>query len=323
VIALYVTQGILYTIAMATGTFRLYGLIFLLLAIKIAFLSSTRATVTLASILFLSHAAAHLVSMHFYKTHVHAIFREGPVFATINFIEAQIITGTLFTAVILFARAVAAEQVSRRKANRLTKEIETMAVAVERGRIVRDVHDGVGHSLTSLNIQLELTAKLLDDSKRKDEARQSLEISRKISNSALADLRRALKAIQDDDINLADAVASIAQRIKEQGQISFEIDIDDASLSPAARHNLLLIVKECLTNIQKHSAASNVEIRLASQSGKAELVVSDNGQGFKSADSGDGLGIKGMHERISSLGGTFDIKSDPGKGTRVLVSLPT
>jgi len=322
-IALYVAQGALYAVAMSTGTFRLYGLIFLLLALKLALLSSTRATVILASSLFLSHASAHLISQHFYKTGMHAIVRDGPLFATINFVEAQIISATLYVAVILFARAAMAEQMSRRKANRLTKEVEAMAVAVERGRIVRDVHDGVGHSLTSLNIQLELTAKFLEDNQRKDEARQSLEISRKIAVSALADLRRALKAIHDDDINLADAVQSIAQRIKEQGQISFDIDIDDASLSTAARHNLLLVVKECLTNIQKHSEASTVQIHLASQAGKAELVVTDNGHGFESADKADGLGIKGMHERIASLGGTFAIHSDPGKGTQVLISLPT
>ena len=308
-IALYVAQGALYAVAMSTGTFRLYGLIFLLLALKLALLSSTRATVILASSLFLSHASAHLISQHFYKTGMHAIVRDGPLFATINFVEAQIISATLYVAVILFARAAMAEQMSRRKANRLTKEVEAMAVAVERGRIVRDVHDGVGHSLTSLNIQLELTAKFLEDNQRKDEARQSLEISRKIAVSALADLRRA--------------VQSIAQRIKEQGQISFDIDIDDASLSTAARHNLLLVVKECLTNIQKHSEASTVQIHLASQAGKAELVVTDNGHGFESADKADGLGIKGMHERIASLGGTFAIHSDPGKGTQVLISLPT
>jgi two-component system, NarL family, sensor histidine kinase UhpB len=110
--------------------------------------------------------------------------------------------------------------------------------------------------------------------------------------------------------------------MQEQGQISFDVKIDDSFLSAAARQNLLLIVKECLTNIQKHSAASSVQIHLASKFGKAELIVSDNGHGFPTGERAEGLGIKGMNERVSSLGGTFNIKSDPGKGTRILVSLP-
>jgi signal transduction histidine kinase len=321
-ITTYSLQGLLYCIAMATGTFRLYGLVFLLLAAKIGLLEGTRNTVILASLLYIGHGAAHLISQHFYRTHMHAVFSDHPMFAVINFIESQVISAALFASVILFARAAMAEKVSRRKANRLTKEIETMAMAVERSRIVRDIHDGVGHSLTSLNIQLELTAKLMPVNDQNSEARQALEVSRKIANGALSDLRKSLKTVKEDDINLAEAVTSIADRMKEQGAISFDIKIDDSFLSTAARQNLLLIVKECLTNIQKHAAASNVQIHLASKFGKAELVVSDNGQGFPQANKADGLGIKGMHERVSSLGGTFNIKSDPGKGTRILISLP-
>ncbi len=321
-ICMYALQGFLYSVAMATGTFRLYGLVFLLLAAKIALLDSNRTTFILASLLFIGHGAAHAISQYCYKTHVHALFSGGPLFTAINFVESQVISAALFASVILFARAAIAEKVSRRKANRLTKEIETMAMAVERSRIVRDIHDGVGHSLTSLNIQLELTAKLMPINEENGESRQALEVARKIAGGALSDLRRSLKTIKEDDINLADAVTSITERIQEQGQISFDVKIDDSFLSAAARQNLLLIVKECLTNIQKHSAASSVQIHLASKFGKAELVVSDNGHGFSAGERADGLGIKGMNERVSSLGGTFNIKSDPGKGTRILVSLP-
>jgi len=322
-ISLYSFQAILYIIASSTGTFRLYGLIYTLLAAKLALLKNLRTSVAMVAFLFLGHAISQWEAFRVWRIHAHSFGRGTPHYATIVFFEVQIITACLFVVVVLLARAANAEQASRNKANRLAKEIEDMAVAVERGRIVRDLHDSVGHSLTSLNIQLELTSKLLEDESRKDEARQSLETSRKIGTGALGDLRRALKLIQDDDINLADAVDSITERIGKQGKISFDISIDDASLSTAARHNLLLVIKECLTNIQKHSAASLVQIRLATQSGKAELVVSDNGQGFKATGEGTGLGIKGMQERISSLGGTFDIRSNPGQGTKILINLPT
>ncbi|MBS1995252.1 MAG: sensor histidine kinase [Cyanobacteria bacterium SZAS LIN-2] len=321
-IALYLAQGTLYMIATATGTFRLYGLVFFLLVVKAALLNNLKTTIALSTFFFLGHAGAHLISVYFYKSHLHSIIHDGPIFLTINFVESQIIAGVVFVAVILFTRAILAEQASRARADRLTKEIEDMAVAVERGRIVRDIHDGVGHSLTSLNIQLELTSKQLEG-ERKEEARQSLELSRKIASGALTELRRSLKTIKEEDINLADAVDSLAQRIKEQRQIAFEIDIDETALSTSARHNLLLIVKECLTNIQKHASASIVKISLASGAGKAELLVTDNGRGFQSADDAEGLGIRGMHERVASLGGTLKIKSLPGQGTEVLVSLPT
>ena len=319
---IYSLQGILYSVAAATGNYRLYGLLFMALTIKTALFCNTKTTISLVAFYFVAHAAAHIIALNFYQNHLHASVKDGPTFLLIYFLEAQLLAATAYTAIVLLTRATVAERTSRRKANRLSQEVETMAVAVERGRIVRDIHDGVGHSLTSLNIQLELTAKLLE--KRQDEqAGQSLAVARQTAAAALTDLRRALKTIKNEEINLADAVDSIAHNIAEQGQISFDIVIDDAALSTAARQNLLLIVKECITNIQKHSAATLVQIHLAALAGKAELLVSDNGRGFKDIEDNDGLGIRGMHDRVAALGGTFNIISTPGGGTRVLVSLPT
>ncbi|HEY9760738.1 MAG TPA: sensor histidine kinase [Oculatellaceae cyanobacterium] len=320
---IYGLQLLCYFIAMSCGTFRLYAIAFVMLALKIALIPDVRVMVLSNIGLFVMHSIGFLIAQHFFQSQAHAIHPERHAFTMVNFIENRFIMAASFVAIVLFARAAMAERISRKQVDRLNKEVDTMAVEVERGRIARDIHDGVGHNLTSLNIQLELTAKLLEDSKRADEARESLATSRKIANAALTDLRRALKIIQDDDINLHDAIASITQDIQKQGRLNFEVHVDDAALSTAARHSLLMIVKECLNNIQKHAAASKVQINLAAQAGKAKLSVSDNGHGFSTTESSEGLGIKGMHERVLSLGGTINITSQPGQGTKVLVSLPT
>jgi two-component system sensor histidine kinase UhpB len=104
--------------------------------------------------------------------------------------------------------------------------------------------------------------------------------------------------------------------------VDINLAIDDSSLSVASRHNLLLVIKECLTNVQKHAQASAVEIKLAPNGPSAELMVKDNGRGFSLHDDCDGFGIKGMRERVLALGGTFDIQSSPGGGTRIFISVP-
>jgi signal transduction histidine kinase len=139
----------------------------------------------------------------------------------------------------------------------------------------------------------------------------------------MKDVRKSVQTIQADDFRLDEAVGAIAERLRNQKQMDIAIDIDESALSLASRHNILLLVKECLTNVQKHAEASQVEIKLAQNGPTAQLMINDNGKGFRINEEIDGFGIKGMRERVLALGGSFAIESSPGDGTRIRISMPT
>lgn len=237
-------------------------------------------------------------------------------------IEAELFFASAIAVVFWFGRTLLSERVNRRQAERLSREVESMAVNVERSRIARDMHDTIGHSLTSLNIQLELTSKLLGEGDVK-EAAGSLDIARQAAKSSLYEVRNTVRAMRSDDFNFKAAVDELTDRIKQQQQISFDVVIDEENLSPPCRHNLLFILRESLTNVVKHSKASKVTIKLAADAGSARLSVLDDGEGFDLGQETIGCGIKGIKERAAQLGGTVGIESTPGRGTSLVVTLPT
>ena len=320
---LMVAEIILATMAMTLGSYRLYGLVFLVIAGKTAIILESRLMWFMAAFIIVSHTAASL----YVRTHYGLLHGTMPLllehhFSKIVLLESQLFFVCSMTIALFFGRTLLAEAASRRAAERLAKEIETMTAAVERSRIARDMHDTIGHGLTSLNIQLELTSKLLE-SKDLEKAEQSLQIAREAAKTSLEDVRNTVRSIRDEDFSLEQSVQAITERIGRQQEINFEVKIDDSSLSTPCRHNLLMIMQECLTNVQKHSKASRVSIELDARSKQAHLTVKDNGIGFQRASSGTGCGIKGIEERALSLGGVVDIISKPGEGTAISVTLPT
>jgi signal transduction histidine kinase len=314
-------QSLCYTGSMATGAYKLFGLLFLILVFKVALVAERKTTVVLVTIIYFLHVTAQEVSIHLYTSGLHRHFQRTDQ-QPLQFAEAQLFEIASLCIAAMLARTFLSERRARRQAQQLTKEVEEMAVAVERGRIARDIHDTLGHSLTALNVQLEVTEKLLQSGDMQT-AEQSLKESRQLASSAIRDVRKSVQTIQTEDFSLDEAVSAIADRIRKQKQMEIDIAIDDRALSVASRHNILLIVKECLTNVQKHADASQVEIKLAQNGPTAELIVKDNGKGFLLQEEWEGFGIKGMRERIGSLGGTMKIESSPGNGTSINVSVPT
>ena len=99
-------------------------------------------------------------------------------------------------------------------------------------------------------------------------------------------------------------------------------------LAPAAETALFRIIQEAIHNITKHAAAHNVKIQLEVKTGRITAIVEDDGKGFdvdavfRSKTEAQSLGLLGIQERANLLGGTFDIKSRPGQGTRLIVEIP-
>jgi signal transduction histidine kinase len=126
--------------------------------------------------------------------------------------------------------------------------------------------------------------------------------------------------------SFADYLESYAQELLSASNINcrfkIPIEFNAGSLTGAARHGLLLAVKEALNNVIRHSSAKEVELKIAQPDGRLEIVIADNGRGFDMQKNQSGDGLKNLHERMDGLRGSCHIESQPAKGTTVKLGIP-
>jgi signal transduction histidine kinase len=222
--------------------------------------------------------------------------------------------------VILFSYVTVAEQKSRQQAEALMKEIETLATRLERTRIARDIHDSLGHTLTALNVQLELAQRL--HSQDRDSTAQVLDTAKNIAAQAFQEARRAVSTMREKDFELKDAIASLIKPFQQNQFMKIKINWNLPQLSLQTSHQLYCIVQEGLTNIQRHSRASHVDLCAQTMPTEIVLKIIDDGIGFDFKSVTSGYGLRGMQERVQMLGGEIQIASTPGLGTRIQVTIP-
>ncbi len=195
----------------------------------------------------------------------------------------------------------------------------------ERRRIARELHDGVGQTLTSLMVGLKLVNQLDD---RQTLAAKTAEL-RQVAGETLDEVRllgRQLRPSVLDDLGLAAAleryVAEFASRYPGL-TVDFHCDLP-TRLPPPVETTLYRIVQEALTNAARHSRASTLSVLLTLRQGRVQAIVEDNGCGFDAEAArraGDSVGLHSMAERAELLGGALKIESG-SKGTTVYVEVP-
>ena len=235
----------------------------------------------------------------------------------------RIITGYIATHVgncifvLLLGSIWVEEQKSRQKAERLTQQLETLAVDLERNRIARDIHDTLGHSLTSLDVQIELAQRL--QATEPQRAQKSIDLAKQLSSQALDNVRQALGTMQRSNFDLTEAIVALGEQ-----NLPFQvvIEIQFPQLSLQSSYQLYCIVQESLTNIQKHAQASRVRIEGSIVTGGTILEICDNGRGFDQNKSHAGFGLRNMKERVQCLGGDFQLSSEIGRGTQIKIFIP-
>jgi signal transduction histidine kinase len=221
------------------------------------------------------------------------------------------------TFVLLLGNVWVEEYKSRQKAERLTKQVETLATDLERNRIARDIHDTLGHSLTSLDVQIELAQRL--QATEPVRAQQSIDLAKKLSAQALDNVRQALGTMKRSNFDLTEAIVALS----EQNQpFQIHVDVEFPILSLQSSYQLYCIVQESLTNIQKHAQADRVTITGSIISTGTILEICDNGKGFSVDRPHTGFGLRNMKERVQCLGGNFNLDSEVGQGTRVKIFVP-
>ncbi len=192
----------------------------------------------------------------------------------------------------------------------------------ERAAIARELHDELGHRLSTLALELEWL--------KKQPAPSHDDISRAASTieTASAELVRIYRGISPHIISRFGLTSAIESFINEiRPQISFDMHLDLAvidrhQISPDAALNTYRIFQESLTNIIKHANASRVTITLTATGDTITLRITDDGAGFPRDSHGGGIGLLGMRERALICGGTLDIESHPGHGTAITLTLP-
>jgi signal transduction histidine kinase len=203
-------------------------------------------------------------------------------------------------------------------------QVEDLAIAQERNRIARDIHDSLGHALTALNVQLQTVLKLWDIDP--NGAKSFLTKAQRLGEIAIKEVRQSVRTLRIEgrqEEPLETAIASLAEDFRQSTGIAVATKIRlQTVLSQQVIKALHRIVQEALTNICKHARATTVEIQLRTTSTHVCLSVKDNGRGFSIALTPKGFGLQGMQERVAALGGNFSIDSEPQNGCQILVDLP-
>jgi len=201
-----------------------------------------------------------------------------------------------------------AQRVSVRESN-LRMEAELAALR-ERERIAQDLHDLLGHTLTTIAVKSELAARLLDADA--DRARSEIIEIRDAARITLKDVRAAVAGMHVTTVHQELARARSALSAAD---IRLKVEGEPPELDQAAHAALGLALREAVTNIIRHSNAETAHIRFAPE---GALIIEDDGQG---GELNAGTGLMGMRRRIESLGGEMEIESQD-TGVRVTLSLP-
>jgi len=191
-------------------------------------------------------------------------------------------------------------------------EIERLAAIAERERIARDLHDLLGHTLSTITLKSELAHRLaLADPERA--AAEMREVER-ISRGALSEVRSAVTGYRARGLQGELANAKLAL---EAGEVAFDYFAEPLDLPPERESVLALALREAVTNVLRHAGAEHCTVRLRKLGDHAELTVEDDGVGGAAVADG---GLAGMRARLQALGGTLQVTDD--RGTRLRVALP-
>ncbi len=204
------------------------------------------------------------------------------------------------------------------------------AVLAERNRIGQEIHDGLAQGFTGILMQLGAAEEEIGGCARSSPLPQILTRIRDLAREGLAEARRSVLALRPDQtrrVGLELALRQLAERSHMPGRVnfSFEGGMSGDGLAPERQHELLRIAQEAVSNAVRHANPNNVQILLHEEPERWLLMVVDDGRGMTLLPdlyAQQGFGLTNMRERAGVIGGTFEIDSKPGVGTRIAVSLP-
>jgi PAS domain S-box-containing protein len=215
---------------------------------------------------------------------------------------------------------------------RITERELQNAILQERNRMAQDIHDTLAQGFTGIFIQLEAAEDALDAS---EALHEHIVRARELARSSLMEARRSVQALRPyalEGRSLPDALAYLVELTTygTTAQVSFQVEGNSFPLTETVEEHLLRIGQEALANALKYSQASRIIFTLSFATDEIVLRVEDNGIGFAavtpdmpSPEVGPNpLGLRGIQERARRMGGSANILSQPGEGTRIEVQVP-
>jgi signal transduction histidine kinase len=261
------------------------------------------------------------------------------VIVTLNDPQTQAI-GDYFWSVVTFSVAwilgfalggrLRETDTARRLAEQAEAEREEqarLAVAEERARIARELHDVVGHSVSVMTVQASAVRRLLEDDQEKE--REALLVVEQTGREALAEMRRMVGVLRRPDEAPALApqpslehIEKLVAHTRDTGlPVELRIEGTPLELPAGIDTTAYRIVQEALTNAVKHAGASKADVVVRYMDGTVELTVTDDGRG-DGHGGGSGHGLVGMRERVSVYGGELEAGPQAGGGFRLRATLP-
>lgn len=256
------------------------------------------------------------------STELSVVIPELPFWRNIKFIKGILaVTGIILLGQIAWL----IRQRLKRKFEHLEKQ---QAIAMERNRIARDIHDDLGSSVIRISMVCRSSQNQADGYAKiatlADEMTRSMD-----------EIVWALNPKMDSLDGLANYLGTYAQELLSAAgvrcRLNLPVDLPAWNLSAETRHNLFLAFKEALNNVLKHSGANETQITLKVKTSQIELTVADNGCGFEStapldgklpAKSVGGHGLKNMRTRMEKINGQFSIITHPNRGTTACFTIP-
>ena len=216
-------------------------------------------------------------------------------------------------------------QAAHRQLQEYAAQVEELAVAQERNRLSRDLHDTLGHRLTVSIVQLEGAERLIAGAPER--ASKMVNSVRQQLNEGLREVRRTVGMLRTPvttDLSLPKALHELAIDFEKATQLPIRVTVPD-SLPPLPEAHRLAVYRaaqEALTNVQRHAQASQASLTIGLSAELLTLCVRDNGIGLPNEAEQQGFGLRGMRERIMQLGGSVELRSAKTDGTTVLIQLP-
>ena len=259
-----------------------------------------------------------------------------------EFVQFLPIAGLVALFVFIYTALFVREVETRERAQGLLRELETahhqlqayatrieeLTISQERERMARELHDTLAQGLAGLILQLEAVDSHLE-SGNPDRAQAVVQQAMQRARTTLQEARRAIQALRPAALeqgNLIDVLGREIDQFSANTGIRTTFDVGDGppNVPPEMAQDILRIVQECLSNVARHADANHVLVRLAENREGLQVVVQDDGVGFDRDDRLEQpgcFGIAGMQERASRLGGTLDVESGEGRGTRIVLSV--
>ena len=269
--------------------------------------------------------AAYILSVKSFTNSWPEVWVDLPIF----------LAGLIF--ILVFTQLAVGEEKARKEVERLLSELqetnrqlseyslkaEELAVVQERNRLAREIHDGLGHYLTTINIQIQAALATLE--KTPERSRELLLKAGSLSQEALSDVRDSvgtLRAPMDESLPLEMILRDVIKSCECSGvETNFIVLGNERAVSAPLRFALFRTIQEAASNIQKHARASNIWVTLDfRQENQTTLIIRDDGMGSDRIEGG--FGLLGLRERARLVNGNLGITTSPGKGFVIELTVP-